>query len=1043
MQTTEGVNLTCAISPVKVRWATHGKNEQAISENRENLLEHSVSNHTDTVVALLEQLSEHFDGNNNTEARRWHGLLTKQSQITANNVRNVVFVGEVGVGKSSALAVTAGLLLDGEKPLDKSSLRRQSMLPTGAGRTTLCEVESRGHREGEDISKYGVLLTPIPLEEMHEIVRLWAEDEWGKRHNYSPSGAEVEVISNSQEISRALRQMVGYAEYRDGTGARQTIHPLDEVAKKYVSADELEKHLVERLRLPQRKQTEWWFDSENARTDIKAVLEQINSGASPSALLPQRLTLVIPKFLENLEDGKLKISFIDSRGLDGGVRLESRPDIQKFIENPLAILVLCAPFKSAPGDSIREFLRAINGDARWSSAKQRIVFALLDQGDAELVNGADGDRLAGLDIKKDECIADLQHAQILEKDEALTITALDVLLDHSENLREEIKDAVRRLGSQLDDELKDIEDYVQEFLSEIQDSARVQLLPGVNQQIRQVLSENIPDGTPLLDPIRGALNAVQMTQYPATVFAACRRRGRYRDLDLYEAIASAAASAATAWITPSIRKVMKKLDALIESEEFALVRSDLKLHRLRFSESRLAFVRNYAEAVKNEIAPLLEKDRQLWTDCASNWGLSNGFKGRVQEILRQWSERQVLKEHLELDSKTSDIPFWSILQSQKSAPKFSVIIKNLRALKNADFSPESVSLLIGANGAGKTTLLHSLKLLRLGYERGFSDAIRIVLGGIYEIKNWFSNADDEIEIGIKIGEAQWIIYINTESAGLDVSIKEKLFYQDTLIFSCDASRNINYLGVQLYSSREYTALKFLIDRGEIHPAIQLVSDVLGRISVFEDPDLTSLRQLGSPAFDDQQLQMRGQNALSVLRRWKQDSQLRDRFEFVNQGLQAAFPSVREMDFVGAGNMLAARIYHVGVERPSPLANEANGLLQMIVLLTNLAQSETGGIVAIDEPENSLHPYAARVFLRSCQQWALKHSVTFILATHSLVLLDEFTHTPEAVFVIRPHDKDRSVPSSLDMVFNRDWLEGFKLGDLYEQGEIGSNDDGGL
>ena len=162
-----------------------------------------------------------------------------------------------------------------------------------------------------------------------------------------------------------------------------------------------------------------------------------------------------------------------------------------------------------------------------------------------------------------------------------------------------------------------------------------------------------------------------------------------------------------------------------------------------------------------------------------------------------------------------------------------------------------------------------------------------------------------------------------------------------------------------------------------------------------------------------------------------------------QGMQAAFPSVTQIDFVGVANTLSARVYHHSVEQPAPLDHEANGLLQMLVLLANVAQSDPGGVVAIDEPENGLHPYAIRMFLRSCQQWALKYHVTLVLATHSLVLLDEFTATPEAVFVMKTLEGSEStaVPNALDELCNRDWLEGFKLGDLYEQGEIGSNEDG--
>jgi len=113
---------------------------------------------------------------------------------------------------------------------------------------------------------------------------------------------------------------------------------------------------------------------------------------------------------------------------------------------------------------------------------------------------------------------------------------------------------------------------------------------------------------------------------------------------------------------------------------------------------------------------------------------------------------------------------------------------------------------------------------------------------------------------------------------------------------------------------------------------------------------------------------------------------------------------------------------------------------MLILLCDVAHTNAGGVVAIDEPENGLHPFALRVFLRKTRQWAAKHHVTVLLATHSTVLLDEFNATPGAVFVMATRDQHDVRPVPLDQLRDADWLDGFNLGELYAQGEIGSNDD---
>jgi predicted ATPase len=258
------------------------------------------------------------------------------------------------------------------------------------------------------------------------------------------------------------------------------------------------------------------------------------------------------------------------------------------------------------------------------------------------------------------------------------------------------------------------------------------------------------------------------------------------------------------------------------------------------------------------------------------------------------------------------------------------------------------------------------------------------------------------------------------------------------IFSRDGQGTFFY-GSERIEPDAKLGLRTLMDKGTSEPALRKVATFLQRIAVYHDLDLWHLRWQGSNTSEDRILHTRGINALAVLRRWHQERINHHRYQFVVDGLAAAFPNtVTELDFVEAGNTLVARIYQPGQEWPSPLATEANGVLQLLVLFCDVASAESESVVAIDEPENSLHPYALRAFLRRTSQWARQHHFTVLLATHSTVLLDEQPH--EQVYVMKANESHDPLPTRLDKLCNRDWLEGFKLGDLYEQGEIGSNED---
>ncbi len=59
------------------------------------------------------------------------------------------------------------------------------------------------------------------------------------------------------------------------------------------------------------------------------------------------------------------------------------------------------------------------------------------------------------------------------------------------------------------------------------------------------------------------------------------------------------------------------------------------------------------------------------------------------------------------------------------------------------------------------------------------------------------------------------------------------------------------------------------------------------------------------------------------------------------------------------------------------------------------------MLAIDEPENALHPHAIRLLLERMRAWSRRKSVTVLLATHSPVIINDFDTRPEQLFVMQP------------------------------------------
>jgi len=955
-----------------------------------------------------------------------------------NRFHSIVFIGNVGVGKSSLIGVAANLLV-GEKPTDRTSLKKNSVLSTGAGRTTICEVCIRSPKPDET-GELGLIIDPVSTDEIRKAIAIYAETEWNHRQPDTQSPADDDTEPTPQEIQRAIRNMTGYAEYQetfsDGKKKRRrTVRPLDEVVSRFDSHEALSAHLIERVQLTKRTETEWWWNdcnSENLQA-LKTLFEKINQGKEPTAMLPRCMNVVVPKsYLGG--DSDLELTFIDTRGLDGPV--ESRADLYSYMKDPHFVIVLCAPFKDAPGDSLRALLHTMTADAELHEAIRRISVVLVDQDDAAQVNGANGDREFGQDLKIEECHRALEGTGI----DMDRIIAFDALQDDINRLQIAFDSCLTELHERVENERDEWISEAQKFIANADELHRPELCNSIDEQLKETMAQHpLPSDPPLRNPLAGLYAAIRATRYAAVVYASCRRNGNYENLDLYAAVKAEASKEATRWLNESFNMITDKVENLRQEESWRLVQDHIRLRSRQYQMARFRVIRDYANRVKEEVRENM-KNASVWNKCAAEWGCGRGFKDRVLKHLEEWESRQQQITAHETTNALKEIPLLEEVFLPHQSPQFRLHVRNLRALRQVAWAPSQLSVVIGANGTGKTTLLLVLKLLRVAYERGLPEAVTQVLGGSSNLKTWGANEADPIEIGIDIGTTSWRVYLVPREGTADYQTNEFLSDQGQKIFFRDALGTFSYAGEQIEPSGSKLGLRTLMDRGVYEPALRKMASFLQSVAVYHDPDLWTLRHYGSNASEDRILHSRGGNVLTLLRRWHQDLTNRHRYRFVVEGLSAAFPNIiKYLDFVEAGNTLTARTYRPGQELPGPLASEANGVLQLLVLFCNVASAEDESVIAIDEPENSLHPYALRAFLRRTNLWARQHNLTVLLATHSTVILDELTASPEQVYVMT-NEPEETLPIRLDELCNREWLEGFKLGDLYEQGEIGSNQD---
>lgn len=374
-------------------------------------------------------------------------------------------------------------------------------------------------------------------------------------------------------------------------------------------------------------------------------------------------------------------------------------------------------------------------------------------------------------------------------------------------------------------------------------------------------------------------------------------------------------------------------------------------------------------------------------------------------------------------------------------PRFTLTIRNLRGLRHIQWSPEGVSLLIGPNGAGKSTVILALKLLRTAFDRGLPEAVALVLGGSEGLKHTDAEEDEPTLLQVELDDLCWRVQLVPRGPSVDHLADETLTVSGRTVFKRDSLGNFEVDG-ERWPASERLGLRAVLDSQRDDPHVAQMSDFLSRIAVFHDLDPYHLRRQGSNTAQTKHLHSRGHNALAMLRRWSQERPDRWRYRVVIDAVKAAFPSVvDDLDFQEAGNTLVARVYPPGRELPVPLANESNGLIAMLVSMCALVSAAEGAVVAIDEAGDAMHPFALRVFARQAEQLARKRKLTVILTSHNPVLIDHFDPHPERVFALTRTSEPG--PTPLTALKDPEWLTQFRLGELYADGELGSNDVAGV
>lgn len=391
--------------------------------------------------------------------------------------------------------------------------------------------------------------------------------------------------------------------------------------------------------------------------------------------------------------------------------------------------------------------------------------------------------------------------------------------------------------------------------------------------------------------------------------------------------------------------------------------------------------------------------------------------------------------------------------------KNNLLFKEMMLRNLLSFGPETeplglrpLNVLIGPNGSGKSNLIEAVALLRAAP------------------KNEESKRDMRSVISAGGTVVEWIWKGKPHhDASLDVVVCNPHGSQPIrhVIAFSERNKQFHLRDERIENERPYgdnldPYFYYRYQRGR--PVINVQGDERQLQSDTVEPDQSILAQRRDPeAYPEVTYLANTYDSIRIYREWTfgraavfrqpQQADLRnDRLEedFSNLGLFLNHlrkqPKVKREILDALGDLYddfsdfdvsieggTVQLYFTEGDYTVPATRLSDGTLRYICLLAILCDPKPPPLVCIEEPELGLHPDILPKLADLMQKTAERTQL--IVTTHSDVLVDAMSECPEAVLVCEKHDGKTEI-KRLDEQRLENWLEKYRLGELWTSGEIG-------
>ena len=150
-----------------------------------------------------------------------------------------------------------------------------------------------------------------------------------------------------------------------------------------------------------------------------------------------------------------------------------------------------------------------------------------------------------------------------------------------------------------------------------------------------------------------------------------------------------------------------------------------------------------------------------------------------------------------------------------------------------------------------------------------------------------------------------------------------------------------------------------------------------------------------------------------------------------EGLRELYPRFTEYEFDVTGGLV--QLFFTEEDISIPAARLSDGTLRYLCLLAILYNPKPPPLVCLEEPELGLHPDIVAGLAKHLR--AASERMQLIVTTHSDILIDALSETPESIVVFENADGSTRM-KRLDANELSVWLEDYRLGQLWTSGQLG-------